>query len=109
MLTKEQALVWEPLARGCWRLCDPRYAEGEAQRLVAYVERVATGGFEAVWIGRRGAPSWHVSRAEVVREAHRSSRIDAQTFRKDDHRRDEVYLPHTMQDRHRVLTPTSPS
>jgi len=109
MLTKERTLVWEPLARGAWRLCDPRYAEGDAERLVAYVERGAAGGFEAVWIGRHVAPSWHVTRAEILREADRLSTTDAQAIRKGDIRRDDFHMSEALQDRHRVPTTTSPS
>ncbi|KQM83590.1 hypothetical protein [Agromyces sp. Leaf222] len=107
MLTNERTLVWEPLARGSWRLCDPRYAEGDAERLVAYVERGAGGGFEAVWIGRRAAPSWHVTRAAVLLEARRLSRADAHALRKSDIRRDDFHRSEALQDRHRVLATTS--
>ncbi|MFF2371722.1 hypothetical protein [Agromyces sp. NPDC058110] len=107
MLTKEQRLVWEPLAPGSWRLCDPRYAEGEVQRLVAYVERSAGGGFEAVWISRLAVPSWHASRTEVLREAHRISGLDARAARKGA-RRSEGLSSSTRPDRHCVPASTSP-
>ncbi|MCM3657631.1 hypothetical protein M3147_10250 [Agromyces mediolanus] len=69
----EQTLIWEPLAPGGWRLCDSQYPVGQVQRLVAYVERGERGGYEAVWIARRSAPTWHTSRADVLREAQRTA------------------------------------
>ncbi|MFK4730342.1 hypothetical protein ROT00_11690 [Agromyces mediolanus] len=98
----EQTLIWEPLAPGGWRLCDSRYPAGQVQRLVAYVERGARGGYEAVWIARRSAPTWHSSRADVIREAQRTG-SEARTAPVTALRPDAAFTPTDGPDRHRVL------
>lgn len=67
MITAEQReLVFEPLGEGAWRLCDSTIEENNAARVVAYVERMADGGFEAIWIGMGVASTWHPSREDVL-------------------------------------------
>ncbi|GAA2450130.1 hypothetical protein [Agromyces soli] len=100
----EQTLIWEPLAPGSWRLCDSRYPVGQVQRLVAYVERGQRGGFEAVWIARRSAPTWHTSRADVLREARRNAASESAVSPVDELRVDAAaFTPVDAPDRHRVL------
>ena len=56
----QQRLVFEPLGQGAWRLCDAGIDEASAERLIAYVERAASGGYVAemfrmfVWLCVRG-------------------------------------------------------
>lgn len=100
----EQTLIWEPLAAGSWRLCDSRYPVGQVQRLVAYVERGQRGGFEAVWIARRSAPTWHTSRADVLREARRHTAVESTASPVDEPRADAAaFTSAGAPDRHRVL------
>lgn len=39
-----------PLATGSWRLCDRSVAGCDAASVVAYVEQLDDGGYEAVWV-----------------------------------------------------------
>lgn len=59
-------LVLEPLGEDAWRLCDTAVEESNAARLVAYVERTADGGFEAIWMGLGIRPTVHASTADVL-------------------------------------------
>ncbi|MFC8681734.1 hypothetical protein ACFT30_09440 [Microbacterium ureisolvens] len=43
-------LVLTPLAERSWRLCDRNVERGDAASLVAYVELLETGTYEAVWV-----------------------------------------------------------
>ncbi len=43
-------LVLLPLADRCWRLCDQGVARTEATSVVAYVELLDDGTYEAVWV-----------------------------------------------------------
>lgn len=43
-------LVLTPLADRSWRLCDRSIERGDAASLVAYVELLDTGTYEAVWV-----------------------------------------------------------
>lgn len=99
----EQTLIWEPLAPGGWRLCDSRYPAGQVQRLVAYVERGERGGYEAVWIARRSAPTWHTSRADVLREARRNAGLVVPTAADAELHEAVAFTASSTSDRHRVL------
>ncbi|WP_426321800.1 hypothetical protein [Microbacterium sp. E-13] len=66
MITADQRmLVFEPLGNGAWRLCDARVEESSAERLIAYVERAASGGYEAIWIGAGLRSSHHATREDI--------------------------------------------
>jgi len=39
-----------PLAERSWRLCDRSVAGSDAASVIAYVEQLDTGGYEAVWV-----------------------------------------------------------
>jgi hypothetical protein len=70
MITADQRrLVFEPLGEDAWRLCDADIDEASAERLIAYVERVATGGYEAIWMGPGLRSSRHASREDIRRTA----------------------------------------
>lgn len=99
----EQTLIWEPLAPGGWRLCDSRYPAGQVQRLVAYVERGERGGYEAVWIARRSAPTWHTSRADVLREARRNAESMVPAAADAELHGAVAFTASGTSDRHRVL------
>ncbi|MFC3273872.1 hypothetical protein ACFOE1_06140 [Agromyces mediolanus] len=99
----EQTLIWEPLAPGGWRLCDSRYPVGQVQRLVAYVERGERGGYEAVWIARRSAPTWHTSRADVLREARRNAESVVPAAADAGLHEAVAFTASGTSDRHRVL------
>lgn len=61
----QQRLAFEPLGDSAWRLCDHASDEDSAERLVAYVEQIASGGFEAIWIGLGVRRSVHSNREEI--------------------------------------------
>lgn len=78
MITSDQRrLVFEPLGEGAWRLCDADIDEASAERLIAYVERGPSGGYEAIWMGPGLRASHHASREEVrlTAMAHRSEKV----------------------------------
>lgn len=39
-----------PLGDGAWRLCDSAAPAGDEAMLIAYVEQMPNGAFEAVWV-----------------------------------------------------------
>jgi hypothetical protein len=43
-------LVLTPLADRSWRLCDRSVARSDAASVVAYVELLETGMYEAIWV-----------------------------------------------------------
>ncbi len=43
-------LVLTPLADRCWRLCDRGVSRRDAASVVAYVEMLDDGSYEAVWV-----------------------------------------------------------
>lgn len=43
-------LVLTPLAERSWRLCDRSVARSDAASVVAYVELLDTGMYEAIWV-----------------------------------------------------------
>lgn len=43
-------LVLTPLADRSWRLCDRSVARSDAASVVAYVELLDTGTYEAIWV-----------------------------------------------------------
>ncbi|MFB7884078.1 hypothetical protein [Microbacterium sp. NPDC056057] len=82
MITADQrSLVFEPLGDAAWRLCDTAVDEGDAARLVAYVERLDTGGYEAIWLGLGVRPSVHASQEEVLRAAQQLRHVEASSTR----------------------------
>lgn len=58
----------EPLGRGAWRLCD-RTKEDAGLALLAYVEFLEDGAYEAVWVAARSGTSRHATLDDVVRAA----------------------------------------
>ncbi|MEZ3158965.1 hypothetical protein AB1K54_00320 [Microbacterium sp. BWT-B31] len=63
----KDGLVFDPLGADAWRLCDTGIDEHDARRLVAYVERTAHGGYEAIWMEFGAPPSEHATREDIVR------------------------------------------
>lgn len=43
-------LVLTPLADRAWRLCDRGVARSEVASVIAYVEQLDSGAYEAVWV-----------------------------------------------------------
>ncbi|AZS46125.1 MULTISPECIES: hypothetical protein [Actinomycetes] len=73
----QQRLVFEPLGQGAWRLCDAGIDEASAERLIAYVERAASGGYEAIWMRPGLRASHHATREDVrlTAMAQRSGKV----------------------------------
>ena len=82
MITADQGrLVFEPLGHAGWRLCDTSVDPADAARLVAYVERTSSGGYEAIWMVAGIHPSFHTSREEVLQTAQRLRATEATSTR----------------------------
>jgi len=43
-------LVLDPLSDTTWRLCDRSVAACDADNVVAYIERLADGTYEVIWV-----------------------------------------------------------
>lgn len=71
-----QRLSLEPLGETTWRLCDTSFAESDARRIVAFVERMPHGTYEVTWV----VPQLGVQRLsridDVLREALAWIRLD---------------------------------
>lgn len=52
-VNRSPAVVFEPLTRGSWRLCDASVPPADAQHLLAYVERIGYRHFSVVWVSYR--------------------------------------------------------
>jgi len=78
-------LVLTPLAEQSWRLCDRSVARSDAASVVAYVELLDTGMYEAIWVsvgfGSTRYPSMEALFRAAVRmleNSHSSSALKPQ-------------------------------
>ncbi|WCM55401.1 hypothetical protein [Microbacterium sp. EF45047] len=78
-----------PLGRDSWRICDPSRRQGDAECLIAYVERNDTGTLDVLWL-RRPCPR----RSRFHDFADLFSELDAAVAAASDRSRPPVTIPH---------------
>lgn len=50
MRSDHHQLVLDPLSDSTWRLCDRSVAVCDADSVIAYIERLADGRYEVIWV-----------------------------------------------------------
>lgn len=82
---------WEltPLGRDSWRVCDPARKQGDADCLIAYVERNSTGSLDVLWL-RRPCPR----RTRFRDFAQLLKALDEAVFAASDRSREPSPIPH---------------
>jgi hypothetical protein len=62
-------LALDPLTDTTWRLCDRSFASCDADNVVAYIEALPDGGYEAVWVSHGGGVAVFASLDELMQRA----------------------------------------
>ncbi|GAA1929746.1 hypothetical protein GCM10009775_22260 [Microbacterium aoyamense] len=70
-------MLLDPLGDDAWRLCDDDLDSDDANRLVAYVERMSDAHIEAVWLRFGESTTTHSSPDDVVRHATALRELEA--------------------------------
>jgi len=64
-------LILTPLGDRAWRLCDRSMASNDVASVVAYVEQLESGGYEAVWVSVGLGSAQFASWDDLFRSASR--------------------------------------
>lgn len=82
MHTNSQQFSLQSLSQDAWRLCDGTVSDGDAESVVAYIERGADGAYIATWISRRAGTTRYASMDDLLRDAagwvHEPAHVEAQ-------------------------------